>query len=116
MANNFKIFKHRTGESLHLKLFGDFDGSSASELLNLLKKDGNDCFNIFINTSDLNHVHSFGEDVIQSNASIFNQFNSRIHFVGKSIGINAASEQEKSWHVHRDFSYDHNLLDSVNAK
>ncbi len=91
MASNFKIFKHRSGESLHLKLYGDFDGSSAAELLNLLEKDGDDCFNVFINTSELNHVHFFGENVIQSNASILNHLNSRIHFIGKSIGLNAAA-------------------------
>jgi hypothetical protein len=90
MANNFKIFKHRTGESLHLKLSGDFDGSSASELLNLLKKEGDHCFNVFINTSDLNHVHFFGKNVIRSHAGIFSKADIRIHFIGKSIGLGAA--------------------------
>jgi hypothetical protein len=90
MANNFRIFRHRSGDSLHLKLAGDFDGSSASELLNLLKKDGSDCFNVFINTSELNHIHGFGRNVIESNASIFNQLNTRIHFIGKSIGLGAS--------------------------
>ena len=90
MANNFRIFRHRSGDSLHLKLSGDFDGSSASELVNLLKKDGGDCFNVFINTSELNHVHYFGMDVIESNAGIFNQLNTRVHFIGKGIGFGSA--------------------------
>ena len=90
MANNFKIFQHRAGDSLHLKLSGDFDGSSASELLNLLRKDDNDCFNVFINTSELNQVHYFGRNVIESNAGIFNQLNTRVHFIGKGIGLSAA--------------------------
>ncbi len=38
MASNFRIFLHETRDSLHLKLDGDFDGSSAHELLNTLKK------------------------------------------------------------------------------
>jgi len=86
MAENFRIFKHRAGESLHLKLSGDFDGSSASELLNLLKKDSTECFSIFINTSELNHIHYVGKDVLQSNASELDNLNPSIHFIGKYIG------------------------------
>jgi hypothetical protein len=37
MATNFKISSHRTESKLHLNLAGDFDGSSAFELLNMLK-------------------------------------------------------------------------------
>lgn len=87
MANNFRIFQHRKGDSLHLKLSGDFDGSSALELLNLLKKGCNTCFNVVINTSELNQVHHFGQDVIKSHAGLFNQLNTRVHFIGKNIGL-----------------------------
>jgi len=38
MALNFKIICHKNSENLHLKLMGDFDGSSAYELINTLKK------------------------------------------------------------------------------
>ena len=37
MASNFKIFIHRNDDNLHLRLMGDFDGSSAFELINALK-------------------------------------------------------------------------------
>ena len=40
MAANFRIFLHETRDSLHLKLDGDFDGSSAHELFNTLKNMG----------------------------------------------------------------------------
>jgi hypothetical protein len=36
MASNFKILVHRNSENLHLKLTGDFDGTSAQKLLNAL--------------------------------------------------------------------------------
>lgn len=36
MASNFQIFSFKTNDSLHLKLSGDFDGSSAHELINTL--------------------------------------------------------------------------------
>lgn len=34
MAANFRISTHRNSENLHLKLYGDFDGTSAHELIN----------------------------------------------------------------------------------
>jgi len=37
MAANFRISVHRSSDSLHMKLMGDFDGSSAWELLNVLR-------------------------------------------------------------------------------
>jgi len=40
MANNFRISVHRSSENLHLKLMGNFDGISAHELLNVLKRCG----------------------------------------------------------------------------
>ena len=65
MASNFRLFSHETGDSLHLKLYGDFDGSSAHELINTLKKCGSRFYQIFIDTEDLGVIHSFGKDVFQ---------------------------------------------------
>nr|CBX29619.1 unknown protein [uncultured Desulfobacterium sp.] len=36
MASNFKIEVFRNSENVHLKLFGDFDGNSAYELVNTI--------------------------------------------------------------------------------
>jgi hypothetical protein len=47
MASNFKLFLDETGDSLHLKLYGDFDGSSAHELIHTLKKCGSRFYQIF---------------------------------------------------------------------
>ena len=38
MAMNFKIVVHRNCENVHLKLTGDFDGSSAYELLDVMRR------------------------------------------------------------------------------
>ena len=38
MASNFRILKHQNGDNLHLKLAGNFDGTSAWEVFNTLKK------------------------------------------------------------------------------
>ena len=37
MASSFRIVMHENSENLHLRLIGDFDGSSAFELLDILK-------------------------------------------------------------------------------
>ena len=36
MSRNFKIETHYNRDEVHLRLVGDFDGSSACELLNIL--------------------------------------------------------------------------------
>ena len=38
MASNFQLLSYRNKDSLHLQLYGDFDGNSAYELINTLKK------------------------------------------------------------------------------
>ena len=47
MASNFQIFSFKTNDSLHLKLTGDFDGSSAHELINTLIRHGTGLWNIY---------------------------------------------------------------------
>jgi len=67
MASNFKITRHKNKESLHLQLAGDFDGSSAHELINILK--GKDCCQgkIFVHTDGLRKILPFGREVFQNN-------------------------------------------------
>jgi hypothetical protein len=83
MASNFKIMKHQTKESLHLKLDGDFDGSSAYELINTLKEHGTDIYEIFIDTNDLKSVHPFGVDIFQKNLGRSKEFINLI-FIGEN--------------------------------
>jgi len=72
MAANFKIFVHRNSENTHLKLAGDFDGSSAYELLNTLKRYCRGTSGAYIHTSCLRQIHPFGRDVFQSNLDMLN--------------------------------------------
>ena len=83
MASNFRIFRYRTRDSLHLKLDGDFDGSSAHELINTLIEYGTGFYQIFIDTNDLKTVHPFGKDVFQKNIGRFNKKCSSLIFVGE---------------------------------
>ena len=84
MASNFKIFSFETSDSLHLKLDGDFDGNSAHELFNTLKKH-EDCFcQIFIDTDNLKDIHPFGKEVLRKKlGALKNQFYDII-FIGRN--------------------------------
>jgi anti-anti-sigma regulatory factor len=70
MASNFRIFCHQNSDNLHLKLMGEFDGSSAYELIDTLKKYSGIAKKVFIHTCSLSSVHSFGLDVFQKNYDI----------------------------------------------
>ena len=83
MARNRKIFVHRNSENIHMKLSGDFDGSLASELLNLLKKNCNAASKIFIHTGCLRAVHSFGQAVFHKNLNFINNESTSLLFTGK---------------------------------
>ena len=89
MASNFQIFSLKTNDSLHLKLSGDFDVSSAHELINTLTELGKGFYEIFIDTNDLKNIHPYGREVFQKRlGSLKNQFHG-IAFVernGHEIG------------------------------
>jgi hypothetical protein len=70
MASNFKICCHQNSDNLHLKLLGDFDGTSAYELIHTLEKYQGNAEKVFIHTCALSSVHPFGLEVFQKNRSI----------------------------------------------
>ncbi len=82
MASNFKFFSHRTKDSVHLKLYGDFDGNSALELIDALTECISDFHQIFIDTNDLSTIYSFGKDVFQNNLGALQSNN--LTFIGKN--------------------------------
>jgi len=91
VASNFQIYSFKTRDSLHLKLAGDFDGSSAYELINTLTENGKGFYEIFIDTNDLRIIHPFGKDVFQKNLRGTNKFYRNLVFIGKhgrEIGAN----------------------------
>ena len=81
MASNFQILSFKPRDSLYLKLTGDFDGSSAHELINTLTKHSTGVWNIFIDTNKLKTIHPFGRDVFQKNLNgIKKELNNLIFF------------------------------------
>ena len=83
MATNFKICAHRNGENVHLKLRGDFDGTSAHELLKTLKKYSNHTSRVFIHTSSLKNIHPFGLNVFHKNLHLLNGKSLDLVYTGK---------------------------------
>ena len=67
MASNFKIVIHQNSDNQHLKLIGDFDGSSAWQLLNTLKKILTNKQRIIVHTNSLNNIDPFGLDTFHRN-------------------------------------------------
>ena len=82
MASNFQIFSFETSDSLHLKLAGDFDGSSAHELINTLIDHKTGLRDIFIDTNNLKKIHPFGRDVFQKNLHGIKKQLKNLIFVG----------------------------------
>jgi len=67
MASNFRIYVQRNSDDLHIKLEGDFDGTSAHQLLNAMKENQRGVTKIFIDTSLLEYIYPFGRDVFHNN-------------------------------------------------
>ena len=83
MASNFQVFLNRNRDSLHLHMYGDFDGISAHELINVLHAHNEECCTAFIDTSDLDKIHSFGVDVFQKKVNLWAKNKINLIFIGK---------------------------------
>ncbi len=86
MGLNFKIFMHRNKSDLHLKLRGDFDGSSAFELLNTLDKYYKDKNKVFIHTDCLDEIFPFGRDTFRNNLPKSIYLSDKLIIMGSKAG------------------------------
>lgn len=82
MALSFRIVMQENGENLDLRLMGDFDGSSACELLEVLKDKAYAVQNVFIHTNELGEVYPFGQNTFEKRASELRGDLRKIHFMG----------------------------------
>jgi hypothetical protein len=83
MAANFRVVVHRNSESLHLRLEGDFDGTSAHQLIHMLGENGNGAGRVFIHTNGLKDIHPFGSEVFQKNLNLFKKKRIDLIFTGE---------------------------------
>lgn len=96
MASNFKILIKRYEDHIHLRLYGDFDGSSAHELINLLKQYGHSASKIHIYTDGLNQVHTFGLRIFNKRLRIMKDYTHRIAFSGNPARVFANQSENIS--------------------
>jgi hypothetical protein len=82
MACNFRVLVHRNGDNLHLRLEGDFDGSSAQQLLCMIGDNESNVKKVFIHTNGLKEIHPFGKAVFQKNLSEFMRQQPDLVFTG----------------------------------
>ena len=83
MANNFKFLTNKIRNRIYLQLYGDFDGSSACELINILQNYRNDSHQILIDTNNLDTIHAFGLDVFKNTISALKINVNNITITGK---------------------------------
>ena len=81
MAHNFKIKLQRTDDNLHIHLKGDFDGSSAFELINAIKENLKNSKCLKIDTCELKEVYPFGREVFNQNLLGIKDTRIRIYFI-----------------------------------
>ncbi len=84
MAANFRVSVFRKNATLYLKLMGDFDGSSAFDLLNVLEKNCQGIQSVFIHTNGLKNIYPFGRDMFFNNLYTLTGKHIRLVFRGEN--------------------------------
>jgi hypothetical protein len=84
MASNFGIAVDKHSDGFGLKLEGDFDATSAYELIYAIKKLPEKAARISIYTNGLKNIHPFGLDVFHRFMRSLNGQSTQIMFTGKN--------------------------------
>ncbi len=88
MAVNFRVStKEISNQSIALQLFGDFDASSACELINVLDESVKTSSKVAIDTDGLRTIHAFGLDVFFPRISKLNYTRTDIKVTGRFSDI-----------------------------
>jgi hypothetical protein len=88
MAKNFRIqANHIESRSLALKLFGDFDATSACELIHILNESVPEKQHVRINTDGLKNIHAFGLNVLLPRMSWLSRNRLPIEVTGRFSGV-----------------------------
>ena len=95
MASNFKIFLHQDKGSVHLDLSGDFDGSSACQLIHMLKTYHGKGQRFYIDTSSFSDIHPFGLGLFHKDC-VINNLSEGLTFTGKNGAILAPESRNRA--------------------
>lgn len=83
MASYFKVSAQRKRQDIHLRLIGDFDGSSAYQLIDMLKEFCGKSDHVIIDTDSLREIHTFGLNILSYHLLILKGPLSNIIFKGE---------------------------------
>ena len=84
MASNFGIAIDNNSEGVGLKLAGDFDATSAYELIFAIKKLPEDTGKISIHTNGLKNLYPFGLEIFHKFMNSLNGQSAKIVFTGNN--------------------------------
>lgn len=88
MKREFRITAWPEGNRLHVDLKGEFDGSSAFELLNFLQENSREFENFNIQTGELHAVHPAGQAVLNRNLPrMLAKSTLLVHFDGEKVSV-----------------------------
>jgi stage II sporulation protein AA (anti-sigma F factor antagonist) len=84
MAKNFRVYAKEIGkQSLALQLFGDFDATSACELIHVLTERVKTNAKVAIDTDGLKTINAFGLDVFLPRMSRLSNKHTDIEVTGR---------------------------------
>jgi anti-anti-sigma regulatory factor len=83
MASNFRITTLRGQKSTEFRLEGDFDGTSAFELLHTMEDKCSGGGRVVVDTSQLRHVHPFGRDTFCNMLYLVKHLPIHLEFTGE---------------------------------
>ncbi|RJP39529.1 MAG: hypothetical protein C4548_11645 [Desulfobacteraceae bacterium] len=98
MAINFRIIRQKEKDKLHLRLQGDFDGSSALELVNALKDAPDSADAIYIHTQDIASMLPFGREVFINTYPDYKRVCGKMVFTGDWGSHIAPKNKKKALH------------------
>ena len=84
MASNFGIVIDKNSDGFGLKLAGDFDATSAYELIYAIKKLPEDTLKLHIYTNGLKDIFPFGLDIFHRFMRSLNGRSAKIVFTGNN--------------------------------
>lgn len=84
MAANFRIASDKRGNGVSLKLEGDFDATSAYELINAIRNSLECTGRVHIQTNGLKNLYPFGLEVFSRFMHSLNGQSDKIVFSGKN--------------------------------
>ncbi|MEW5910860.1 MAG: hypothetical protein AB1659_13740 [Thermodesulfobacteriota bacterium] len=83
MAEKFQILVHRNGESVHLKLRGDFDDRAASKVTDVLSQYCQIISRIFIHTETIDRLLDYDHEKFKRKIQTINSRSIPILLTGK---------------------------------